>query len=60
MNAAELGRNPILTDNVVRDLNKQPSLPYENGAFDVVTCTVSIDYLTSPVQVMSEVRPSGF
>jgi len=63
MNAAELEKNPVLTDFVVRDLNKQPTLPYADGAFDAVTCTVSIDYLTSPVQVMSEVarvlRPGG-
>jgi SAM-dependent methyltransferase len=63
MNAVELGKNPVLTEYVVRDLNKTPKLPYDDGAFDVVTCTVSIDYLTAPVQVMSEVarvlRPGG-
>jgi len=63
MNAVELERNPQLTDRTVRDLNQQPTLPYQDGAFDVVTCTVSIDYLTSPLKVMAEaarvLRPGG-
>ena len=63
MNQVELERNPQLTEFIVRDLNKQPSLPYKDASFDVVTCTVSIDYLTSPVMVMAEVarvlRPGG-
>ena len=29
MNAAELQRNKVLTDYEVRDLNKDPRLPYE-------------------------------
>ena len=63
MNAAELERNPQLSEFVTRDLNKNPVLPFGDGAFDAVTCTVSIDYLTKPLQVMSEVarvlRPGG-
>ena len=36
---------------VAQDLNKDPSLPYEDGAFDAVNCVVSVDYLTQPLQV---------
>lgn len=63
MNAVELDKNPILTESVVRDLNKEPTLPYKDASFDVITCTVSIDYLTSPLKVMAEaarvLRPGG-
>ena len=63
MNAVELQNNPVLTEWVTRDLNAEPKLPYESGSFDVVTCTVSIDYLTQPLAVMAEaarvLRPGG-
>lgn len=47
----ELARNSILTDFEVKDLNKDPSLPYEDNTFDVVTNAVSVDYLNKPLQV---------
>jgi len=63
MNEDELKRNPILTDYTVRDLNEDPSFPYEDNTFDVVTNTVSVDYLTKPLEVMKEVnrvlKPGG-
>ena len=55
MNAEELAANRQLSEWVVRDLNKQPVLPYADDSFDAVTCTVSIDYLTQPLSVMREV-----
>lgn len=42
MNAEELKANNRLTEWVVRDLNKDPTLPYANESFDAVTCTVSV------------------
>jgi len=54
MNADELRKNSQLTDFVVRDLNQDPSLPFEDDAFDVVTNCVSVDYLTKPFQVFTE------
>ena len=56
MNEDELAKNPILTDYVVRDLNENPELPYEDNTFDVVTNAVSVDYLTRPLEMMKEVR----
>jgi hypothetical protein len=53
MNADELKRNPVLTEHVVKDLNADPRLPYEDNAFDVITNTVSVDYLTRPKEVRS-------
>ena len=63
MNQAELAANPQLSDFVVQDLNEKPALPYRNASFDLVTMTVSIDYLTQPVQIMADVarvlKPGG-
>ena len=49
MSEAELERNPVLTDFSVRDLNKEPKLPYEDNSFDVITNVVSVDYLNRPL-----------
>lgn len=63
MNRTELKENPALTDIVVHDLNDDPLLPYADAAFDVVICTVSVEYLTRPLEVFGEVgrvlRPGG-
>lgn len=56
MNAAELERNPRLTERLVHDLNATPHLPFETGTFDLVLCALSIEYLTRPEAVLSEVR----
>lgn len=49
MSEAELQRNPVLTDYTVRDLNKDPKLPYDDNTFDVITNVVSVDYLNRPL-----------
>ena len=49
MSEPELKRNPVLTDYTVRDLNKEPKLPYEDNTFDVITNVVSVDYLNRPL-----------
>ena len=63
MNSEELAANRQLSDFVVQDLNEKPILPYREASFDLVTMTVSIDYLTKPVQVMADVarvlKPGG-
>lgn len=63
MNENELKQNPLLNDYVVRNLNDDPTLPFEPASFDIVTCCVSIDYLNKPLEVMTEVarvlRPGG-
>lgn len=56
MNERELKANTQLTEHTQRDLNKTPQLPYKDKSFDVVTCVVSIDYLTQPIQVLAEAR----
>ncbi|MGD2064597.1 MAG: class I SAM-dependent methyltransferase [Nitrospirota bacterium] len=59
----ELDANPILAERVVHDLNDQPALPFADGSFDAVVCTVSVEYLTHPIEVFAQVarvlRPGG-
>jgi len=63
MNAEELAANPLLGERVVQDLNRDPRLPFAAGAFDAVICTVSVEYLTKPLELFREVhrvlRPAG-
>jgi SAM-dependent methyltransferase len=63
MNAEEMADNPQLAEYVVQNLNHDPKLPFADGQFDAVICTVSVQYLTRPVEVFSEVyrvlRPGG-
>jgi hypothetical protein len=55
MNAAELSKNDRLTRWFVHDLNQDPRLPFDEGAFDGAIVTVSVQYLTSPVEVFADV-----
>jgi len=63
MNKYELQQNKQADDYTVRNLNTTPELQYENCSFDIVTCTVSFDYLNKPLEVMKEVarvlKPGG-
>jgi SAM-dependent methyltransferase len=56
MNREELAENPLFGEKIVHDLNREPKLPFEDDRFDTVVCTVSVEYLTAPVQVFTEVR----
>lgn len=55
MNVQELEKNGQLTERTIQDLNKEPTLPYDDGRFDGAIVTVSVQYLTSPVEVFAEV-----
>ena len=55
MNTAELAANGAATERLVHDLNADPALPFPAGSFDAVTCCVSVDYLTRPLEVFAEV-----
>ena len=64
LNQHELDRNPQLTETLVHDLNADPGLPLPDSTFDVVICTVSVEYLVKPLAVFDEVarvlRPGGY
>lgn len=55
LNADELAANPAASARVVHDLNADPYLPFDDDCFDAVLCCVSVDYLTRPVEVLTEV-----
>jgi SAM-dependent methyltransferase len=55
MNRTELEQNHRLTDIHVHDLNANPTLPYGDSSFDLVLCTVSVEYLIHPLAVFKEV-----
>lgn len=64
MNEEELRVNPQLTRYIVQDLNQKPILAsFEDRSFDIVLLQLSIDYLTHPIDVLSEagriLRPGG-
>lgn len=63
MNAHELAANEQADAWLVHDLNVEPRLPFDDGSFDAVTCCVSVDYLTRPLDVFADVarllRPGG-
>jgi SAM-dependent methyltransferase len=63
MNSDELDANPSARASVVHDLNAEPRLPFPNESFDAVVCCVSVDYLTRPIEVFTDVarvlRPEG-
>ncbi len=54
MNARELSQNPRLTERLVQNLNEQPGLPYADGEFDGAGICVSVQYLTQPTAVFTE------
>lgn len=63
MNAAEMQANDQLSEFMVQNLNKNPKLPFPDATFDAVLNTVSVQYLTRPVEVFREVgrvlKPGG-
>jgi SAM-dependent methyltransferase len=63
MNEYELSQNKALSSYNVQDLNQDPKFPYPDESFDKVTCVVSVDYLTKPREIFSEIgrvlRPGG-
>ena len=63
MNAVEMEENPDLDEYVIQDINKDPVLPFADDTFDAVVITVSVQYLTSPIDVFRQVsrilKPGG-
>ena len=55
LNEVELQQNAQLTDYVVHDLNAERRLPFQDGDFDAAVVTVSVQYLTRPIETFREV-----
>ena len=56
MNEVEMKENQQLDEYVIHDLNREPKLPFEDQIFDAAVVTVSVQYMTRPVEVFTEVR----
>lgn len=56
LNAVELAENPQLDDRLVQDINAVPGLPFRDSCMHAVVLTVSIQYLTKPIEMFREVN----
>ena len=56
LNAAEMQANPDLDGYVIHNVNEEPVLPFEDESFDAVVITVSVQYLTRPVETFQQVN----
>jgi len=56
LNGIELEENYQLDERVVQNINLRPRLPFEDDRFDAAVVTVSIQYLTKPLEIFREVR----
>ena len=63
MNAIEMAENLDLDEYVVQDINRNPELPFDDATFDAVVITVSVQYLTQPIETFRQVnrilKPGG-
>ncbi|CAE6912758.1 unnamed protein product [Symbiodinium sp. CCMP2456] len=63
LNSAELEANVQATERHVQDLNSNPVLPWSSDSFDIVTLALSVQYLTDPRAVFTEInrvlKPGG-
>jgi SAM-dependent methyltransferase len=63
LNKKELKLNKALSDYIIHDLNENPILPLSDEMFDIVTCTISVEYIMKPYEVFREVgrvlKPGG-
>jgi SAM-dependent methyltransferase len=63
LNREELEANPAVTDAVIHDINANSVLPFEDDTFDMALLTVSVQYVTQPVELFREVsrvvKPGG-
>ena len=63
LNENELLKNEQLTRYLIQDINTTPELPFDDNYFDVVINSLSVDYMTKPLEGFQEVgrilKPGG-
>ena len=63
LNDVEMRENPDLDEYLVHDVNRGPDLPFDANTFDAVVVTVSVQYMTRPVETFQQVnrilKPGG-
>ena len=55
LNAAELAANPQLAVALVQDINAVVGLPFRDASFDACVLSVSVQYLTHPIETFAEI-----
>jgi SAM-dependent methyltransferase len=55
LNRAEMEDNPALNEVVVHNVNLNPRLPFNDESFDGAVMTVSVQYLTRPIELFTDV-----
>jgi len=63
LNEEELKQNTRLSSYVIHDVNEKPELPFADRSFDAIICTVSVEYMTRPLEVFADcariLKPDG-
>jgi len=55
LNRPEMEDNPALDEVIVHNVNRDFRLPFDDDAFDGAVLTVSVQYLTSPIDTFRDV-----
>ena len=55
LNRAEMEDNPALSEVVVHNVNLNPRMPFADESFDGAVMTVSVQYLTRPLELFADV-----
>jgi len=55
LNHEELNKNAALHNKKVHDLNQNPVLPFEDQQFDLVICSLSVEYLIHPQEIFKDI-----
>ena len=55
LNRAEMEDNPALGEVVVHNVNQNPRMPFADETFDGAVMTVSVQYLTRPIELFTDV-----
>jgi len=55
LNKKELEANPLLDERIIHDINQDQRLPFDDASFDIVVCSLSIEYITQPSTLFDEI-----
>ena len=56
LNELEMRQNPELDACAIHDINEDPKLPFEDESFEGVINTVSVQYITRPIELFKDVH----
>lgn len=63
MNKEEMDSNGMIDQVCVHDLNEETGIPFPDASFDMVACSLSVEYLVQPMEVFHEtariLKPGG-